>query len=721
MKPTLAATGIVLIALTACNIKKIQISEKTESAPAGRNLELDLQRVALAEATRDSETLSTFSADPEARIRRSVARGLGRSGNARTLNILKELARDADPTVVAEAVFAWGMLGAADLEDTPHSQRLLSHPDERVRAATVEALSRSMNISNIMMCRAALAGDGSALVRGEAATGIWRLYSRNKTAQKSGKGYDPAAIEKVVQSLAQRAPGEPADEARWRMAHAMIPVDTEAARAALLIMSNDKNALVRLFAARGLGKRRNDEDNKKMAEFDVAIAKLIRDSDDRVGAEGALAAADLPMVALTTDALENLGRRKSAFARRAAIRSLASIMKDGPLAGVVLGKLEDPSPAVRAEVARAAIYYQKMASGPWETDKSPLVRGTAALGAVALAPDVCHKILTKTLADSDHHAVAIAATAAGEWTDPRSREIIYKALAHAKGLVRENAAEALVKVVQRASGAGQGATAKDTLALVQSASTARGEDLAESLASIISAIETVETARRAAGGDKKDNNDGDLRDRIRVVLYDALSSPDITVRTNAESAWRELLPDLDLPKIMIPGPPAARVPGGGAAGGGVPPFVRAPRVKIITNRGAMEAELYYEDAPVHVQNFLELIANSFYVNLPWHRVEINFVTQGGDHLGDGTGARAAWGGTLRDEINQKRFERGVIGMPKSNVADSGGSQLFITQIPTPHLDGRYTAFGRITSGLEVLDSLEVGDRIESVVVLDQGR
>ncbi|MGH7150230.1 MAG: peptidylprolyl isomerase, partial [Planctomycetota bacterium] len=156
-------------------------------------------------------------------------------------------------------------------------------------------------------------------------------------------------------------------------------------------------------------------------------------------------------------------------------------------------------------------------------------------------------------------------------------------------------------------------------------------------------------------------------------------------------------------------------------GASVPAFRRDPRVRMRTTRGDFEAVLFSGDAPVHVENFLRIARVGRYSGTPFHRVEPNFVVQGGDHLGDGTGARAAEGGTIRDEINRRRFLVGTIGMPKTDVPDSGGSQIFITLVPTPHLDGRYTAFGQVDSGMEVVSAIEVGDRIEEVVVLDPGR
>ena len=136
-------------------------------------------------------------------------------------------------------------------------------------------------------------------------------------------------------------------------------------------------------------------------------------------------------------------------------------------------------------------------------------------------------------------------------------------------------------------------------------------------------------------------------------------------------------------------------------------FDKAPRILIETERGSIEMITYPLAAPIHVAHFVELVENGFYDGLIWHRVVSNFVVQGGDPRGDG------WGGpgyALRDEINRLRFRRGTVGMPKAGK-DTGGCQLFIAHLPTPHLDGNYTVFAQVDQGLDILDQLQVGDRI----------
>ena len=103
-------------------------------------------------------------------------------------------------------------------------------------------------------------------------------------------------------------------------------------------------------------------------------------------------------------------------------------------------------------------------------------------------------------------------------------------------------------------------------------------------------------------------------------------------------------------------------------------------------------------------------------DLVFHRVVPDFVIQGGDPRGDGNGGASWRGDALRQEIGPRKYVRGSLGMPRNADPDSGGGQLFVTHRRTPHLDGRYTIFGQLVAGGEVLDTVDVGDRILEVRV-----
>jgi len=139
---------------------------------------------------------------------------------------------------------------------------------------------------------------------------------------------------------------------------------------------------------------------------------------------------------------------------------------------------------------------------------------------------------------------------------------------------------------------------------------------------------------------------------------------------------------------------------------------RRPRtVEIRTERGTITVRLECPQAPLTCINFLGLAGQGFYDGLTFHRVVPDFVVQGGDPHGDGTGGP---GYVIRDEINRLRYERGAVGMALAGP-DTGGSQFFITLSPQPHLDGGYTVFGEVVAGAEVLDQIRLEDKIEKVV------
>jgi cyclophilin family peptidyl-prolyl cis-trans isomerase len=175
-----------------------------------------------------------------------------------------------------------------------------------------------------------------------------------------------------------------------------------------------------------------------------------------------------------------------------------------------------------------------------------------------------------------------------------------------------------------------------------------------------------------------------------------------------------------LVRLGRPAPPLGPAPGAKTAGAAddLAPYreiverTRQPRtVEVRTNRGSFRLRLDCPQAPRTCLNFLGLAAQHFYDGLLFHRVVPDFVIQAGDPRGDGFGGP---GYTLGDEINRRRYARGTAGMALAGP-DTGGSQFFITLSPQPHLDGGYTAFGEVTAGAEVLDAIQAGDRIDTIV------
>jgi cyclophilin family peptidyl-prolyl cis-trans isomerase len=131
-----------------------------------------------------------------------------------------------------------------------------------------------------------------------------------------------------------------------------------------------------------------------------------------------------------------------------------------------------------------------------------------------------------------------------------------------------------------------------------------------------------------------------------------------------------------------------------------------PRVKLTTTKGEIVVELFENEAPMTVANFLTLVKQGYYAGSPFHRVLPMFMAQAGAKTDEGEGGP---GYTIRDECNKPNFRRhfrGTLSMAKTAQPDSGSSQFFLTFVPTPHLNGRHTAYGRVIEGMEVLGDLQ---------------
>ncbi len=125
-------------------------------------------------------------------------------------------------------------------------------------------------------------------------------------------------------------------------------------------------------------------------------------------------------------------------------------------------------------------------------------------------------------------------------------------------------------------------------------------------------------------------------------------------------------------------------------------------VAIDTTEGPITVELWPEVAPGHVNSFVFLAREGYYDGVIFHRVIPGFMIQGGDPTGTGTGGP---GYQLKAEFNAKKHTRGVLSAARSNDKNSAGSQFFLMHAAAPHLDGQYTAYGQITSGLDVVDKI----------------
>ena len=152
-----------------------------------------------------------------------------------------------------------------------------------------------------------------------------------------------------------------------------------------------------------------------------------------------------------------------------------------------------------------------------------------------------------------------------------------------------------------------------------------------------------------------------------------------------------------------------------------------PKVKLTTSKGDIVIALLENEAPIATANFLDLVEKKYYDGLTFHRVLPGFMAQGGDPKADGSGGP---GYTIPDECrqeNRRTHFRGSLSMAKTPDPDTGGSQFFLTFVPTSHLDGKHTVFGRVIEGIEVIPKLQriepgapgTPDKIEKATVISK--
>jgi cyclophilin family peptidyl-prolyl cis-trans isomerase len=195
------------------------------------------------------------------------------------------------------------------------------------------------------------------------------------------------------------------------------------------------------------------------------------------------------------------------------------------------------------------------------------------------------------------------------------------------------------------------------------------------------------------------------------TLRAALGDRDWAIRVRAADLLKRLDPTVETAQAIRPVPVGRPVSYDSGAVAN-PPV--SPHVFIEMEKGTIEIELNVLDAPLTCDSFIALARKGFFNGLAFRRVILDFGIQGGDPTGTGEGGP---GYTIRDEPNQQPFLRGVVAMARPGH-DAGGSEFLIMHSPQPQLDARFTVFGRVVSGMEVVDGVAQGDVMKNVRVWD---
>ena len=150
--------------------------------------------------------------------------------------------------------------------------------------------------------------------------------------------------------------------------------------------------------------------------------------------------------------------------------------------------------------------------------------------------------------------------------------------------------------------------------------------------------------------------------------------------------------------------------------GGCGGDIKKPAAEISMEKGGeFRIDFYAEDAPKTVENFVTLAKKGFYDSLTFHRVQPGVLVHGGDPKGDGSGGP---GYTIKAEFNKQKHVRGAVAMARLVSPDSAGSQFYIMLAGAGELDGQYAVFGKVTSGMEVVDRIALGDKMKTVKIVE---
>ena len=627
--------------------------------------------------------LTTLVTDAEARIRRRAALAIGRTRLPEGVPALMPLlASDSEPEVRQMAAFAMGLIGGATVVEPLTAA--LADADPLVQGRAAEALGNAAHKAAANAIAAMITTHIKAgALNGIAADDLEYPKPANVEAVRLGlyalvrlSAYDALA------SVALDQNGRPVSQ-WWPIAYAFRRVGDPRAGAPLLTLLQSDGVYTRAFAARGLGAVK---EARAVAPLVAAVANDKEVSAVRIEAARSLAELN------ATPAIEPLikvvtAKNTEPNLRLEAVTALGQLRADGATE-IFIELLTDPWPSLRVAavdgLARTDPESFVLAISGLDPDRHWSVRAALATALGTLPEGRGEARLLQMLKDEDQRVIPAVLNALVAMNASTAEATLLALLEADDVVVRQTAIEGLARLK----------SGKAAPALVQAYERADKDPTYLARAAILSALVNLD------------------RERARPLLDRALSDRDWAVRVRAATLLKTLDPGTDASMRIRPAP-AATLAELNELDRMVNPAV-SPVAHIETTKGTIQIELAVLDAPRTVLNFISMARRNYLGATPFHRVVPNFVVQDGDPRGDGQGGP---GYTIRDEINQLPYLRGTVGMAL-DWEDTGGSQFFITHAPQPHLDARYTVFGRVVQGIEVVDQLQQWDQIRAVRVWD---
>ena len=620
--------------------------------------------------------------------------------------------RHPDPSVRRRAMLAAGRIG--DPLAAPGVIQGLKDPEVEVRRAAAQALG-FMGSSEGALALAAALSDADPLTRGRAAEALGRIGQASSgpligEALRRAVPKTPGGVLKIRGDDPSRA-DDPWVELRLHivalarlkdgasLAGALIGSETSpfidwwvsvwaAARVGdprltpvLLAGASAEDAYIRSLAARGLGALKD-------ATHLSVIRRLAEDRDPSVVREALRAVAQIggpDAIAVAALHLES----SNPMLKREALMALASLPPSSGLRARVIESVGHSDPWIRAAAWPALIKIDAddvglvlSTIGP---DTDGRVRQAVAEALGVTLGERAAPLLLPMLKDSDMRVVGSVLSALARARGGDGVATLHDHMTHPDMGVRAAAVLGLSSLPESAE-------RRLAEALNRAYDASLGDDDLETRINIVDAVskerspENQALLRRIAGSD-----------RSRVVRHKALSVLGEGVAPPERSAIRTA----DARRLVSLYEPGDET-------------LYSPRVIISTRYGPIEIAVDLVDAPLTSTSFVRLARAGFFNGLTFHRVIPGFVAQGGDPRGDGYGGP---GFALRCEYSGRPFGRGAIGLATAGK-DTGGSQFFIALDPQPHLDGAYTQFGQVLSGMDVAEKLRPGDSILRIDVFD---
>jgi len=642
-----------------------------------------LARILVLEDSRSlgDGSIQSFLQNDDPGVRRRAALAAGRIGDPLVIPLLVPRLKDPEVEVRRTAAFALGLIG--NTEAGPALLGALEDADAATRGRASEALGRIGQPSAAREIAAAFrralppGGDSPLRIRGDdpgRADDPWVELRLHLIALARLKDADALAGAILGTNAAPLVDW-------WVSVWAAMRVSDPKLAPILLAGARAEDPYVRSLAARGLGSLKNP------SHLGV-LRGLSEDSNQGVvvqalRAVGAMGTAEGAAIVAAHIDSSNL------VVRREALLALAALPPATKWRPRIMENVGHPDPWVRSAAWPALIRMDAEDVGIVLATIGPdadwRVRQSVAGALASTLGERAAPFLLPMLKDADARVIPA----------------VLAALARARG---QDAAPTLLEHLQNAD-MGIRAAAVEGLSTLEKGA---GRSFAEAFARAYDAsladpdIETritiVDAAAKGAGEES--------RSLLRRI---AASDPERAVRQKAMGALSEgFAPPEEGSLRLAEARRLVSVYETGAQN------LYSPHVLIVTRYGKIELALDVVEAPLTSMSFVRLAQAGFFNGLSFHLVVPGFVVQGGDPRGDGYGGP---GSTMRCEYNQRPFGRGALGMALSGK-DTGGSQFFIAIEPQPHLDGAFTQFGQVLSGMDVVEKIRPGDLIDRIDVFD---